>query len=603
MKSMKKILFTFLSLFIVGFLFFTEPALAQDAALEGIGEQTGMGTDFITIIGNVIRVFLSILGVILLGLIIYAGYLWMTAGGDPEKVQKAKDVIIRAVIGLLIVMASFAITTFLMRTLSDAIFGDRDATTPQVPPFSNSLGNGGILDHYPMRNQRNVPRNTRIIVQFRTPISPGVFIDGRGYNDGGTPNDITDDTFDGELIVNEEDGSFNMDLPLDSRVVCIRRSEDNDSDCLPGDEVSVVFTPDLRTYVFRVPILGNSMTPTDYTVSLSDSIRDLDRASVIDRGGYRWNFQVSTELDLTPPRVQNVIPANESEFARNVLVQITFDKAMDPTTVSGFTDQNFRNITVTNQNNTRLQEGTYEISNGFRTVTFTTNDLCGQNSCGQDMFCLDGDGDFEAIIKSPTNIDENSPPQVTASPYPPRGATDASGNALDGRENGVIRGENNDYNWNFRTTNEIVLDGPVIEQILPKIRAQNVPLDQPVEITFGEAQSDLLASNTVTAENILFRPNPFHELWYMTRINNTGTATAPRHRVLLPHGVLLASGGEAGVNYAYGVQLNEGLRNIYQNCFNPAQGPDAGVGVCVPDDDRPYCCDGVPEPESCISRD
>jgi len=66
-------------------------------------------TSAATIVGSVVKVFLGLLGIIFLILIIYAGYNWMTAGGDEPKVKKATDTIKRAIIGLIIVVSAYAI--------------------------------------------------------------------------------------------------------------------------------------------------------------------------------------------------------------------------------------------------------------------------------------------------------------------------------------------------------------------------------------------------------------------------------------------------------------------------------------------------------------
>ena len=85
------------------------------------GSATGLGGgDIRTTIARIIQVFLGILGIVALVLIIYAGFLWMTAGGDEEKVARAKKIMAQAVIGLIIILASFAITTFIISKLVEA---------------------------------------------------------------------------------------------------------------------------------------------------------------------------------------------------------------------------------------------------------------------------------------------------------------------------------------------------------------------------------------------------------------------------------------------------------------------------------------------------
>lgn len=65
----------------------------------------------------IINSILSLLGVIFVGLMIYGGYLWTTAMGKEQQVSKAKDLITRAVIGLIIIVGAYAISYFVVKTL------------------------------------------------------------------------------------------------------------------------------------------------------------------------------------------------------------------------------------------------------------------------------------------------------------------------------------------------------------------------------------------------------------------------------------------------------------------------------------------------------
>ncbi len=82
----------------------------------GGGAPTGT-TSLAGIVATVIKAFLGLLGIIFLILIIYAGYNWMTAQGEEEKVTKAKDTLQRAVIGLIIIIAAYSITYFVFNAL------------------------------------------------------------------------------------------------------------------------------------------------------------------------------------------------------------------------------------------------------------------------------------------------------------------------------------------------------------------------------------------------------------------------------------------------------------------------------------------------------
>lgn len=76
------------------------------------GEGTSDPTDIREIVVNVIKVFLTLVGIIALIMILLAGYKWMTSQGNQDKVGEAKSQLINAIIGLAIILASYMITDF-----------------------------------------------------------------------------------------------------------------------------------------------------------------------------------------------------------------------------------------------------------------------------------------------------------------------------------------------------------------------------------------------------------------------------------------------------------------------------------------------------------
>ena len=90
--------------------------LSDVGAKNGPYQQTG-SVGIGTVAGVVVSAVLSLIGVIFLALMIYAGYHWMTARGEEEKVEKAKDTITRAIIGLIIVVGAYAIWSFIFSNL------------------------------------------------------------------------------------------------------------------------------------------------------------------------------------------------------------------------------------------------------------------------------------------------------------------------------------------------------------------------------------------------------------------------------------------------------------------------------------------------------
>jgi len=114
--------FTLASVFLLS-IFLISPVLAQGgfsddinaqlgAAAGGSGAGFGDPKDPREIIMLTIRILLGLTGTVFLCLTIYAGYLWMTAGGNEDDVTKAKTLLTQAVIGLMVILMSYSITIF-----------------------------------------------------------------------------------------------------------------------------------------------------------------------------------------------------------------------------------------------------------------------------------------------------------------------------------------------------------------------------------------------------------------------------------------------------------------------------------------------------------
>lgn len=84
--------------------------------------QKGIGgnveSDINVMVGNIIKIALSMIGLVFLILTVYAGYLWMTARGNDETVSKAKEILKSSIMGLFIVVSAYAITYFVTRQFS-----------------------------------------------------------------------------------------------------------------------------------------------------------------------------------------------------------------------------------------------------------------------------------------------------------------------------------------------------------------------------------------------------------------------------------------------------------------------------------------------------
>lgn len=99
-----------------------------------------------TVVARIVNVTLTFVGVILVVLVIYAGYLYLTAAGNEEKVKRAKTLLGGAIIGMLITVSAFAISTFVLDQLSGAF----DATPTETPTENQFDGFDPFPDEIPV---------------------------------------------------------------------------------------------------------------------------------------------------------------------------------------------------------------------------------------------------------------------------------------------------------------------------------------------------------------------------------------------------------------------------------------------------------------------
>jgi len=134
---MKKVFFTILfGIIILSPISVLAAPTGIGSALGNLGKvnkTTGLSSDISTSLGTVINTALSLVGTIFLGLMIYAGILWMTAQGNDDKVQKAKDIIIAAIIGLAVTMSAYAITYFVTNRLTGGAGGGNTTQSTPAP--------------------------------------------------------------------------------------------------------------------------------------------------------------------------------------------------------------------------------------------------------------------------------------------------------------------------------------------------------------------------------------------------------------------------------------------------------------------------------------
>jgi Type IV secretion system pilin len=92
--------------------FTSKSGLDTFADQSGYSDRTKTPEDYI---GLLLTGFFSVLGIIAIALLIYSGFVWMTARGNESKVTKAKENIINIIIGLIFIIGSYALTAFILK--------------------------------------------------------------------------------------------------------------------------------------------------------------------------------------------------------------------------------------------------------------------------------------------------------------------------------------------------------------------------------------------------------------------------------------------------------------------------------------------------------
>ncbi len=90
--------------------------------ISNIGQRAGLtNTPLEEAIGNLINIFLATLGIIAVCIVIYGGFLWMTASGNTEQVETAQTLLIQGLIGFVIIALAWSIATYVVTKIAGAL--------------------------------------------------------------------------------------------------------------------------------------------------------------------------------------------------------------------------------------------------------------------------------------------------------------------------------------------------------------------------------------------------------------------------------------------------------------------------------------------------
>ncbi len=254
-------------------------------------------TDPRVIAANIINIALGLIGIVLVSLIIYAGFLYMTSGGEADKVGTAKKIILNAVIGLVIVLSAWAITRYVISRLLEATGGAGGGVTEVGGGGGGIGGLGGGGGATAFRVQSISPagsvsiRNIQVKIVFTRPVDPSgtsgiVVMKSGGATVGGTV-DIS--------------GSIVTFTPV--------------SACPPPNADKKCFDAD-----------------TDYLVKVGGSVRSTSGATVSCSGFGAicdGKFRSGSAIDTSPPTVKLTFPTDGMSVRANSVQKLFADAADD----------------------------------------------------------------------------------------------------------------------------------------------------------------------------------------------------------------------------------------------------------------------------------
>lgn len=645
----RKIIFFKKTAIILGLLFLAvfliSPVFAQTPPLDlglDYAKATGLAnTDIRMIIAKIIRAALGLVGIVMIGFIIYAGWMYMTSGGNEEKVETAKRILKNLVIGLAIILSALGIVQFVIQMLYDEYLSKVNQEAPSG--YSEEFFIGGFLgqvieSHYPKRNapwegEQPIPRNTKIAVTFREAVDPASLIEDT--NQDGIYGNYNKDTG-----VADQINSQNI------KIYPTAEKSDNALGSNVGsdvDDVYITLSSDGRTIVMKPKnYLGNFLNEVKYTVFLGTGIKWKNSKPLFPGSNpYYWEFTVSPVVDLTPPKVQSIIPLPATlAYQRNIIVQINFDEAVDPISASGLfkTDakflqgelvQEFNNITIVSPTPTGpiTVNGEYKIANQYKTVEFISFDECGKNPCGAPIFCLPPSSMLNVTVKAAT-FDLSNPPQ--ASIFNLDGVVDMANNSLNGggelklvdNQVKLVPGikEKNEWDkdmkldnfwWEFSTSEQIKTTPPFLTEVQPSVDKPGVDDVAPLTMTFDSPMS------ASSFNKIFLKTNKLFNVWYTPAANyftdGGSLVDEPTDKIAytqaeLLHGAFWKMPAEPKtedekIASTYFPFVPSEVTDIFQNCFYKAEGP--GCSLTDLKDPNRSCYNGAPynSTSTCASKE
>ena len=332
MKNIFKITFLVFTVFCL--FYFILPVQAQILGNEDLinfGEAAGYGeAPLPQVIGNIVKIGLSLLGLIAVIIIIAGGFIWMTSGGVVDKVTKAKKIISSGLIGLLIIVFAYAIVAFVISQLFDV--------TGQASEREGEACTPGLC------------------------CGPSLRCDaGSSCNISDPGCSLPPDAFKIRKIETTHGGfeeNYNQDVYLCSAVQPIFNHSVDDTviqDLAQANELRIqgvtgTWQTRNNTLIFKHPDLftENESYEAYFPKAILDSQgkilqQCLAAGGCVSAGNYFiWNFNTGTTIDTVYPEITSTYPIfnptnpnyPDQNISRRSVIEVSFSESIDITTVA-----------------------------------------------------------------------------------------------------------------------------------------------------------------------------------------------------------------------------------------------------------------------------
>jgi len=524
-----------ISILILGALILPDIVFGQEVG--AFARFVGVGyPDTRLVVIRVLQIIWMFASVGALGFLIYGFVLYRQA--DPEDLEegpRAKRMMFYGGIAFVSCVLLVIILTVAYTVIEGGYTktGGGGETPKKVPSLGSviSMEDAKIKDHYPGSDEKNVPRDTSILITFAERVKKDSILD--------STNGVKSESV---IIRRTQAGTFGGYGVVRATGV------------LSADGMTLKIVPSA--------LLGDADKKSSYTVLLTEAILKEDGTPFFSSevGGFTWQFEVSGLIDTTPPTVDSYLPISLSKSPINGIVQVTFSEPIDPFVVNS----QYLDVSSGTPGALVSVPGTWSIGNGYRTVTFVSSTQCGVNQCGSPVYCLPSNSQFTVRLKAaPLKLQSSGQTNPNKASFPYAGIVDVAGNSLDGGGlngaawNGKSDGaEKDDFYWSFTTSAEKETTVPTLVSIQPGRDASGVSLTAPVTILF----SKLMNITSLDVSTVGFSQELNYWLVNKHSLSDAQTTSQIFHEPFK-------------TNAIYTPVVKSPVTDIYQNCYNPCNGP------------------------------